>query len=80
MSEHERIDAVKGFVNAVVDAAICDEQTGVPEYAAKRNRGTDLMRRLNLASYRVKSRMGDETEARRIYTATRFLYQTENTD
>lgn len=81
MSEgHRRIDAVHRFVSAVVNAAIDDERDGVDEYRAGRNRGKDLMTRLNLEGYRVKSRNGDSVEARRIYMAARFLYRTETKD
>lgn len=77
MSDHTRIAAVQKFIEAIVHAAVDDEHADVAEYLPGRNRGKDLMTRLNLAGYRVKSRNGDSVEARRIYMAARFLYRTE---
>lgn len=75
--EHLRIAAVQQFIEALINAAIDDERESIADYAPGRNRGQDLMTRLNLASYRVNSRHGDRFEARRIYNAARFLYRTE---
>lgn len=77
MGDHQRMAAVHKFIEAIVNAAVDDEHDGIAEYLPGRNRGKDLMTRLNLASYRVKSRNGDSIEARRIYMAARFLYRTE---
>lgn len=78
--EHQRIAAVQKFIEALINAAIDDEREDVADYCPGRNRGKDLMTRLNLTSLRVKSRHGDRFEARRIYNAARFLYRTETED
>lgn len=69
-------DKVKQFVLAVADAAIRDAQGKIPARAAI-NTGRVLPERLGLSRYRAIPRNGDGSEARRIYTAVRFLYQTE---
>ena len=79
-NEKQRLVNVEQFVKAVVDAAVFDEQAGVPERDAKRNSRKGLMKRLNLAQYRIQSRYGDGPSARSIYTAVRFLYRTETAE
>jgi hypothetical protein len=69
-------DNVRLFVLVVVDAAIHDAREKVPTRAPQ-NTGSRLLGRLNLHRYRNSPRNGDSSEARRIYTAARFLYDTE---
>lgn len=67
---------IRQFVLAVVDAAITDIQEGVSE-RAPRNTGGALLDRLNLRKLRTIPRNADAKYARSIYTAARFLYETE---
>lgn len=71
-----RVHAVERFIKAVVDAAIMDAQHGIAEYDP-RNSGKRLIGRLNLSSYRISPRNGDSKYARSLYTAARWLYDTE---
>jgi hypothetical protein len=68
-------DNSRNFVLAICDAAITDAQEGIGEYN-KRNTGEVLMERLNLRHFRASPRNGDSKYARSIYTAVRFLYET----
>lgn len=72
-------DNVRMFILNVVDAAVRDAQEKVPTRSPT-NTGTALVRRLNLQRYRNRPRNGDGSEARRVYTAARFLYDTELRD
>lgn len=76
--ETVRIGQVERFIRAVTNAAIEDAMNGVAEYDP-RNSGERLIGRLffNLSSYRTTPRNGDPKYARSIYTAARWLYQTE---
>lgn len=67
---------IRTFILAVVDAAITDAQEGVNE-RAPRNTASRLAERLNLDAYRTNPRNGDAKCARSIYTAARWLYDTE---
>jgi hypothetical protein len=72
-------DNVRLFVLVVVDAALSDAQTKIPE-RHKTNTSAALRGRLKLDRFRTSPRNGDGYEARRIYTAARFLYRTEPSD
>lgn len=67
---------IRTFILAVTDAAITDIQEGVSE-RAPRNTGDALLERLNLRKHRTIPRNADAKYARSIYTAARFLYETE---
>ena len=70
---------VRRFIDAIVEAAIFDAEQGIGEYDP-RNSGQQLLTRLNLSTYRSKPRNGDGKYARSLYTAARWLYQTEKDD
>lgn len=67
---------VRRFIEAITAAAIDDAANGIAEYDP-RNSGERLIGRLNLPIHRTYPRNGDAKYARSIYTAARWLYQTE---
>jgi hypothetical protein len=79
MDKRDARQRVKDLALAVVDAALNDSDANVPERHPS-NTGAALVERLNLRRFRRKPRSGDGSEARRIYTAARFLYNTEPID
>lgn len=76
MTPEERKANVNKFVRSVVEAACDDARQGAPERATQ-NTGDILRTRLNLDRFRCNPRTGDGKYARSIYTAARFLYDTE---
>lgn len=72
----KRVESVKRFIDAIVDAAVFDAEEGVPVYDP-RNSGERLIGRLNLPAFRVSPRRGDAKHARSLYTIARWLYDTE---
>jgi len=71
-----RNDNVRLFIMAVMDAAMFDAKSGVPERHPT-NTGAKLIERLNLKRFRIEPRKGDYKYARSVYTAARWLYATE---
>ncbi len=75
-TKQHAVARTRQFVDAIVNLALDDADNSVPERHPSTT-GERLLERAQTRKIRHISRHGDKYEARRIYTAVRFLYATE---